>query len=169
MNLSNTLLRLYPREWRARYEEEFTVLIEQKPLSLIDIADIALGALDAHLRPQVAAEQVKIERRLFVNRASFIKWSGLAGMVGSMLVLLGLVGIQVFADSEYPYTYDGLDIGASLFFLAGVALTLVFAVGFALAYGRKIGGLGQAGLLVALMGLLSLGSGGIGQLSDAIR
>lgn len=169
MKLLNTILRLYPSEWRIRYEEEFAALIEQNHLSLLDIGDIAFGALDAHMRPQVAATHVNSERSLFMNSASFTKWSGMAGMAGSVLVLLGLVGTSIFSDKEYPYTYNGLDIMSSLFFVTGVALTLLFAAGFALTYARRIGGLGQAGLLVTLIGLLSMGFGGIGHLAEAIR
>lgn len=48
------LLGLYPREWRERYDEEFAALLEQRPPSVMDAVDIALGALDARLHPQLA-------------------------------------------------------------------------------------------------------------------
>ena len=47
------LVRLYPWEWRERYEEEFVALLEGCPASFADVFDIALGALDARLSPQV--------------------------------------------------------------------------------------------------------------------
>ena len=47
------LLRFYPREWRERYEEEFVAMLEQRPVSIADLIDIVLGALDAHARPQI--------------------------------------------------------------------------------------------------------------------
>jgi hypothetical protein len=43
------LTRLYPRSWRMRYEEEFTALLEQCLHSPLDVLDILLGALDAHM------------------------------------------------------------------------------------------------------------------------
>lgn len=43
------LTRLYPRAWRIRYEEEFTALLEQCLNSPLDVLDILLGAVDAHL------------------------------------------------------------------------------------------------------------------------
>ncbi len=43
------LTRLYPRTWRIRYEAEFTALLEQCLNSPLDVLDILLGALDAHL------------------------------------------------------------------------------------------------------------------------
>src|SRR5215216_6438929 len=104
MTLLNTLLQLYPRAWQARYKEEFTALLELNHFSLVDVMDIALGALDAHLRPQVTAAQVKSERKPLMNRASFIKGSGIAGMAGSILTFIGFVGSSLFSDRDYPYT-----------------------------------------------------------------
>lgn len=44
------LLRLYPRSWRDRYEEEFVALLEQRPPTLGERADIVWGAAIAHYR-----------------------------------------------------------------------------------------------------------------------
>jgi hypothetical protein len=44
------LTRLYPRDWRLRYETEFTALLEQCLNSPLDVLDVILGAVDAHLR-----------------------------------------------------------------------------------------------------------------------
>ena len=44
------LTRLYPRAWRNRYEEEFAALLEQCLNSPLDVVDILLGAVDAHLQ-----------------------------------------------------------------------------------------------------------------------
>jgi hypothetical protein len=43
------LLRLYPARWRDRYGDEFAAVVEERPLGPFDVADILLGALDAHL------------------------------------------------------------------------------------------------------------------------
>jgi hypothetical protein len=45
------LLRLYPRAWRDRYEDEFAALLEQCPFSWGDLLDIIVGAIDAHMHP----------------------------------------------------------------------------------------------------------------------
>jgi hypothetical protein len=58
--LARELVGLYPRGWRERYEEEFLALLEQKTVSLWDLVDVALGALDAWLRPQMTSEGVTI-------------------------------------------------------------------------------------------------------------
>lgn len=49
------LLRLYPRAWRQRYEDEFAALLEHHTTSPRLILDIILGAIDAHLWPRVSA------------------------------------------------------------------------------------------------------------------
>lgn len=46
------LLNLYPRAWRNRYEAEFRAMLEEHSISAMEALDIALGAADAHLRPQ---------------------------------------------------------------------------------------------------------------------
>jgi len=43
------LVRLYPRRWRDRYGEEFGALLEVEPTNPGTIADVVLGAVDAHL------------------------------------------------------------------------------------------------------------------------
>ena len=50
------LVRLYPRAWRDRYEEEFVAMLEQGRSSIRDLFDVALGVVDAWLRPQVIYE-----------------------------------------------------------------------------------------------------------------
>lgn len=49
------LLHLYPRPWRRRYGDEFRALLEAQPRSPRMLLDAALGALDAHLHPQVGS------------------------------------------------------------------------------------------------------------------
>ena len=55
--LLKRMVRLYPRVWRRRYEEEFGALLEERHASVLDVCDVALGALDAWLFPQVAGER----------------------------------------------------------------------------------------------------------------
>jgi hypothetical protein len=44
------LTRLYPRLWRERYGTEFDALLDQCLRSSLDLVDIVLGAVDAHLQ-----------------------------------------------------------------------------------------------------------------------
>jgi hypothetical protein len=50
------LVRLYPRAWRDRYEEEFLALLDERPPTLGDLVDTVRGALDAHMNPQGEVE-----------------------------------------------------------------------------------------------------------------
>jgi ribosomal protein L37AE/L43A len=40
------LLRLYPHVWRRRYGSEFAALLMQRPLSPLEVVDVARGAVD---------------------------------------------------------------------------------------------------------------------------
>jgi len=51
--LLEKMVRLYPRAWRERYGEEFGAVLEERRASVSDVCDVALGALDAWLHPQV--------------------------------------------------------------------------------------------------------------------
>lgn len=57
------LLRLYPRAWRRRYADEFSdLLAAERPTPRL-VLDLTLGALDAHLCPQVEGRRQKAEDR----------------------------------------------------------------------------------------------------------
>jgi len=47
------LVRLYPVAWRERYTAEFSRLLQERPLRARDLADVLLGAVDAHLHPEL--------------------------------------------------------------------------------------------------------------------
>ena len=80
--IARRIVRLYPRAWRERYEEEFVALLEERPASLFDLQDIALGALDAWLRPQVASERRVMIGRM-CNSVLLVLWAWVgAGFVG---------------------------------------------------------------------------------------
>jgi hypothetical protein len=45
------LLRLYPRAWRARYEEEMRHMLAEEPRTVRLMVDLLAGAVDARLNP----------------------------------------------------------------------------------------------------------------------
>jgi hypothetical protein len=47
------LLRLYPTAWRERYGAEVTAVLQQHRVSLWTVGDVLVGALDAHLHPNL--------------------------------------------------------------------------------------------------------------------
>ena len=50
------LVRIYPRAWRDRYEDEFLGVLAEAPPSFLDRIDILLGAMDARLHPEVPGD-----------------------------------------------------------------------------------------------------------------
>jgi hypothetical protein len=78
------LLSLYPKEWRARYGEEFAELLAERPPSLRDRLDIISGALDARLHPQLAGSAPDRERAS--DRFGIAPLLGLAAFVGALLI-----------------------------------------------------------------------------------
>ena len=47
------LIRLYPPAWRERYMDEFRELLVARPATWRDQFDVARGAFDAWIHPQV--------------------------------------------------------------------------------------------------------------------
>jgi hypothetical protein len=87
------LLRLYPARWRARYGEEFAVVLGERPLGPYDVADVVLGAIDArlHLRGVGAAAH---RTRAF---SMTLRIGGYAALVGGPLWVLSLAGASAMA------------------------------------------------------------------------
>ena len=76
------LVRLYPRAWRERYEEEFVAMLEQRSTSLADVLDIVFGALDARLNPQSGHGRMPVNRMRAATIAILCAYVGfvVAGM-----------------------------------------------------------------------------------------
>jgi hypothetical protein len=81
------LIRLYPRDWRDRYEREFLDVLESRPPSRGDRLDIVRGAIDARLNPAVPGAPFRepIAMRpariagvsAFVGGIAYLAWTGL--------------------------------------------------------------------------------------------
>src|SRR5215211_6912174 len=103
-----TLIRLYPARWRARYGDEFSAVLEERPLGPFDVADVLLGALDAHLH---------------------LRGLG-AALLGAMLMtLVALIGLSAFQARHHPlltwaaFAIPALGAVMGLFGFAAVAIT----------------------------------------------
>ncbi len=92
--LSRWMVRLYPREWRERYEEEFLEMLEERTVSFPGCLDIALGALDAWMRPQIVSSggMTRMLERL--------RWSVLGVLWGWVLFVLAGVGFQKMTEYD---------------------------------------------------------------------
>jgi hypothetical protein len=81
----SALVRLYPRAWRDRYEEEFLALLEARPPTLIDRFDIVRGAMDARVHPQVRSAERETQPAVPEEDRRVARLLGYAGVAGGVL------------------------------------------------------------------------------------
>jgi hypothetical protein len=155
------LLRLYPARWRARYGDEFAAVLEERPLGPFDVADVLLGALDAHLHLRglgAASQHAKgfaMSLRIggyaaiaggalwFLALAASAATQELSGvwsvvlLAATGLLLVALVGLSAFQARSHPrLTWAAFAIPA-----VGAVVSLVGMAGMAInGDGRFIGG-----------------------------
>ncbi len=150
MNLNRALVRLYPTSWRARYGEEFTALLEERPVGPFDVADIVLGAMDARLRLRnlhAAREPGGISMSLRIG--------GMAAIAGAaLLALAALVSMGLAETSEAV---------PGILFVTGLALLLVALAGMSAFQARAHPRLAwvafavpAVGTLVSVLGLVGM-------------
>lgn len=133
------VVRLYPRAWRARYEDEFMALLEAAPTTRRDRLDIVRGALDAHLHP---AEPSLVP--------------GLSAVLGGGLWILGAAQIAALpTPPDWPgYLLDSLPLAIVAVFTLAIAVvgTWLREDGRGGILGRR---LGRVGVALALVGHLA--------------
>ncbi|MGH2517241.1 MAG: hypothetical protein ACRDHP_16450, partial [Ktedonobacterales bacterium] len=83
------LLSLYPPAWRSRYGDELAALLEATRLSPFVFLDVLLGALDAHLHPDILPERV-LSMTKRIRSAEIAIFSGFVIFGVGFLVLLRL-------------------------------------------------------------------------------
>lgn len=147
------LLRLYPAPWRARYGDEFATVLGERPLGPFDVADILLGALDAHLHLRglgAASQHAK-------GFAMSLRIGGYAAIIGGILWVGGFVvanGAVGDVDTR----------AAAAFMVAGSLALLVALVGLSAFQARvqpvlswvafALPAVGTIGLLVGALGVV---------------
>ena len=117
--MPNLLIRLYPARWRARYGDEFAAVLEERLLGPFDVADILLGALDAHLHLRglgAASQHGK-------GFAMSLRIGGYAAITGGLLWLFVLAANAINDGAESGTQVIGLAL------IAATVLTLVALVG----------------------------------------
>lgn len=89
--LARLALALYPLAYRRRYGEEMAALLEDSGASPREVADLARGALHAHLRPEPSvAEEVAAPDRLRLGLAAvLLSW-----------VLFAMAGLALYKTTE---------------------------------------------------------------------
>jgi hypothetical protein len=122
-----TLIRLYPASWRKRYGDEFAAVLEERPLGPFDVADVVLGALDAHLHLRGMGAASQSAKGFGMS----LRIGGYAAILGGILWLLVLAGnaINNGGESFSPWLGFGI-VGVTV-------LTLVALIGLSAFQARR--------------------------------
>jgi hypothetical protein len=109
------LLGLYPRAWRERYGEEVAAFVERDGLSLRVVLDLISGAVAAHLRPELAVEQLAFvgapDGRTFIPGVGFrdagvrLKQPVSLEREGRTVTVVELVSSAQRTDLTYEFTW----------------------------------------------------------------
>lgn len=142
------LLNLYPAAWRERYGAELQVLLAERPPTSRDQVDLARGALDAWLHPQVHAHSSQQDGDDMAPRNITAGIGAFAG--GGILVASGLL---INASKFDPSTGYREAAAAILILVVGAVVSAVAAIALATTSpaGRK-----AAGAMIALAFLIAL-------------
>lgn len=132
MNTAQYILRLYPRSWRERYEEEVLAMLEQHPISWQDGVDLLFGALVAHLHPELGASgmsaQEKMRRMTCVLRSCLL--TIFCAYVGFLLAGGAFEKMTESADlTEVAQTNSLMDLSFHLVVLGAFSALLAVLVG----------------------------------------
>jgi hypothetical protein len=119
-----SLLSLYPRPWRERYEDEFIAILEARPPDAHDRIDIIRGAIDARLHPR-ADLKGSLEPLIPVpyNGPWTIRRIGQVTLVGGFLYLLTVwLAINGPLVEDDGHTYRDGSAGFPTLFVSVVLL-----------------------------------------------
>jgi len=151
--MSSLLIRLYPAPWRVRYGEEFAVLLKERPLGPLDVADILLGAFDAQLRLRGHDTGIAHGKGFVMS----LRIGGLAAILGAALwAVAGLVNSGIFVDVDTAVP--------SILLVAGMPLSLVALAGLTAYQARTQPTLAWVAFLVPAAGTVACLIGIIGGL-----
>jgi hypothetical protein len=149
------LLRFYPARGRARYGDEFAAVLAERPLGPFDVADVLLGALDAHLHLRglgAASQHAK-------GLAMSLRIGGYAAIVGGTLLFISLLAGQLIGDGVIGFALVGT-------FVATISV-LVALVGLSAFQARQFPRLVWAafvipalGACISLVGLVGMATNG---------
>jgi hypothetical protein len=152
--MRHLLLRVYPARWRARYGDEFETLLSERPLGPFDVADVLLGALDAHLHLRGLGATLEDRKGFPMTH----RIGGYAAILGSLLWIVGLVASSLDgSDSASPWLALAL-VGTSLLLVAVIGLSafqarryprLTWAACAVTAAGAAVAVAGMLGMVVA--------------------
>ncbi len=144
------LVALYPRAWRDRYAAEFDDLLADRPATLRDQVDIARGAIDAWIHPQVVGHRVDAAKAGPGGRRTFGSATLIVG--GGLLILAGVGMYSARVDPDLHYKLVDVPI---LVLILGMVLVAVAAIVRSIGMARGSGP-ATAASVVMLVGALGI-------------
>jgi hypothetical protein len=132
MKITQYLLRLYPRTWRGRYEEEFLAMLEQRPLSFLDGIDLFFGALDAQLHPHLGTTGMPFHERMIylltmLRRSLLTIFCAYVGFILAGWAFQKMTEYDDFREAAQTHSIVGLSF--QLVVIGAVAALLAVLVG----------------------------------------
>ncbi len=151
------LLRLYPRAWRGRYEDEFRALLEQHHVTVVTFLDVLLGALDAHLFPQLEAGRILNMTARIRTAVIMVLWGWVgfypAGhhVYSLMFSSPFMAATQMNPATAIAYTFVVVGVMVSFLAVAAGGIPVAWSALASAIKGRRIGILILAALPILLM------------------
>jgi hypothetical protein len=132
MNIYKLLLRLYPRVWRDRYEEEFLVVLASHPFSLFEGFDVMRGALDAHLHPYLGATTLILSERIrlmlsTLRRSLLTMFCAYCSFIVAGIAFQKLTEYHDFAEAAQAHSLVGFSF--DLVVIGAIAALLAVLIG----------------------------------------
>ncbi len=132
MNIHKLLLRLYPRVWRTRYEEEFLVVLASHPFSFGEGADVIRGAIDAHLHPRLGTTDLSLSEKMRQMLLT-LRCSLLTVFCTCVAFLMAGQGLQEMAESgdfqEATKVYSVIGLSSNLVVIGAVVTLTAMLIG----------------------------------------
>ena len=147
------ILRLYPSAWRERYQEEMESILEERPSGPFEMADLLLGALDAHLHLRGLGNASEHRKGTTMS----LRIAGLAAIIGGSfwgLTWLALIILDLAGSGQQGI--DALLVASMI--IAAIAL-LVALAGLSAFQARTHRAIVWASFVVPGLGALSMALG----------
>lgn len=112
------LVRLYPAAWRDRYGDELAAILEDRPPGPFDVADLLLGAIDAHLHLRGLGNRSEHRKGIPMS----LRLAGSAAILGGGLWIIFFVIVSIsYTGVDLDVAWFPVVLGAGLLLLAALA------------------------------------------------
>ena len=166
MGAALLLIRLYPRAWRERYQEEMEEVLQQHSVRLMTLFDMMVGALDVHMHADLQPERI-------YSMAHKLRVSAIAVFCAFLLFALAFIALEQIVDpralfnavasshADLQVAFTTIVVSAEIAFLAmaiGGLVILLTAIAKAIMARRRdvLARFGSAILLLMLFVAASL-------------